>query len=183
MTIRIYHGPKTYRDAEGKVRVTDNPLSMGAQIAKDARLYVPGWTMIDSYESILEGESRHWEKSVVIAIKFIGAVPIAIVWCDVDYDYQAFCKPHHRRKGHCTELIRKIHDWCMSSNLPYIQENYNGEQMCANAGAYGSLEFWEHISDSVVPIDVDYRQESFEIDKATEISTSFAPTYADSPYV
>lgn len=161
--IRIYYGPMTFVQ-DGKQVVNDSPLRLGAQLALNAHLYVDGWTMYDEYKSITDGSSSDYLKDVVLAIKFLNNVPIAIAWCDVSYDYQAYCKPMYRRQGHCTALIQVIHDWCKNSNISHIKKNYDVMGMSANAGINGSLKFWDHITEKIVPIGVDITWESSEND-------------------
>jgi hypothetical protein len=100
-------------------------LSEGARIALGARLYVSGWSLHPTLETLSVLLNPEMAR---IAISYEGTTPVALVLIHIDGMLMAFCRKSERRKGHASACFKalKVPAFCW-----------------AGEGVYGSPEFWK----------------------------------------
>lgn len=85
----------------------------GAWIAREARLYVPGWELLTLYKGIIENDSRYmrpWHgKLPQITIAYDGHEAVAVCALYHQTEVHSFCKVSHRRMGYATAALKAAH--------------------------------------------------------------------------
>ncbi len=100
-------------------------LSEGARIALGARLYVSGWSLHPTLETLRDYQGV---TDARIAIAFIGETPVCLVLMHTDGMLMAFCRKSERRKGYASACFKAL-------KSPLFA--------WAGEGVYGSPEFWK----------------------------------------
>lgn len=96
-------------------------LAQGAKIALQHRLYVSGWQLSHTLQSLKT--SQNTQNRIVIG--FLDDVPVAVAVLDYG-TIHAFCRKQHRRNGYAGACVRAL--------------RVSGGR--AGAGIDGSYEFW-----------------------------------------
>ena len=99
-------------------------LRLGAKLAMEHNLFVPGWRLRLEFMRIMNGDE---DPCYRIALGFIGDEAVAVVL--LTSQPMAFVKAAHRRKGYGSALIKA---------LGKIETQYKPEE-----GMIGSIKFWE----------------------------------------
>ena len=85
-------------------------LTEGAKIARNNRLYVPSWLMIDKFRAIERaGEDNALSSSTMISIAYVGGKPVAACMLFVECDYitcYVFVRKRLRRQRIGTMLYK-----------------------------------------------------------------------------
>jgi hypothetical protein len=97
-------------------------LKLGAQIALDHRLYIPGWQLSHTLQGLKISQDTHNR----IAIGFLDDVAVAVATLD-GTTVQAFCRKAQRRNGYGGQCVRAL----------------RATKMRSVVGIDGSDKFWE----------------------------------------
>jgi GNAT superfamily N-acetyltransferase len=89
-------------------------LTEGAKIARNNRLYVPGWCIIDELRGIERaGEEGALSSSTMISIAYVGGKPVAACLLFVECDYitcYVFVRKRLRRQRIGTTLYKAANE-------------------------------------------------------------------------
>ena len=118
-------------------------LTEGAKIARNNRLYVPGWCMIDKLRAIERaGEDNALSSPTTISIAYIGGKPVAacllFVECDNVTCY-VFVRKRLRRQRIGTMLYKQHLEFYKSLH-PTVED-----QPKVYHGIDGSEKFWHSV--------------------------------------
>ena len=121
-------------------------LTEGAKIARNNRLYVPGWLMIEEFRAIERaGDDNALLSSTMISIAYIGGKPVAacllFVECDNVTCYM-FVRKRLRRQRIGTMLYKAA-----TEQYPFL---FNGcgsatQEIAVYTGIDGSEKFWQYM--------------------------------------
>ena len=121
-------------------------LTEGAKIARNNRLYVPGWLMIDKFRTIERaGEDNALSSSTMISIAYVGGKPVAacmlFVECDNVTCYM-FVRKRFRRQRIGTMLYKAT-----TEQYSFLFHGWGSatQEIAVYMGVEKSDKFWQSV--------------------------------------
>jgi GNAT superfamily N-acetyltransferase len=105
---------------------TPSQVLVAASLARDHRLYVPGWSLFREYVTIINREISRYRYRIGLAFEGSTPVSIAMELNDLE-EVWAFTKVAYRNKGYGSAILQRL------KPNPRFQ---------ANIGTEGSEHFW-----------------------------------------
>ena len=121
-------------------------LTEGAKIARDNKLYVPGWCMIDELRAIERaGDDNALLSSTMISIAYVGGKPVAACLLFVKFDYIAcyvFVRKRLRRQLIGTMLYKAA-----TEQYSFLFHGLGSatQEVAVYTGVDGSDKFWQSV--------------------------------------